>query len=146
VLEELREIASGIHPAALANGGLRPALRTLARRSAVPVELDVRVGGRLPEPIELAAYYVVAEAMTNAAKHADATVIRVDVSADAGVLRVCIHDDGRGGADLTAGSGLVGLMDRVETLGGRLSLRSPPGAGTHIVITLPVEGADASGQ
>jgi signal transduction histidine kinase len=138
VLDELREIARGLHPAALAEGGLRPALTTLARRSAVPVRLDVRIDGRLPEPIELAAYYVIAEALTNTAKHADATVVDVHAAADAGVLRVGVRDDGRGGADLNGGSGLVGLTDRVEALGGRLSLHSPPGAGTTVEIILPL--------
>jgi signal transduction histidine kinase len=123
---------------ALAEGGLRPALKTLARRSAVPVHLDVRVDERLPEPIELAAYYVVAEALTNAAKHAHASVIEVRAAAGEGVLRVLIRDDGRGGADPTAGSGLVGLTDRVEALGGRISLASPPGAGTAIRVELPL--------
>ncbi|MCW2676198.1 MAG: hypothetical protein JWR70_1238 [Modestobacter sp.] len=138
VLDELREIARGIHPAVLAEGGLRPALKGLARRSAVPVRLDVSVDGRLPEPIELAAYYVVCEALTNTAKHAAATVIDVQVAADAGVLRVCVRDDGRGGADLTRGTGLVGLTDRVEALGGHLSLQSPPGAGTTMQMALPL--------
>jgi signal transduction histidine kinase len=138
VLDELREIARGIHPAALAEGGLRPALKALARRSAVPVRLDVSVDRRLPEPIELAAYYVVSEALTNTAKHASATLIDVEVATDAGTLRVCVRDDGRGGADLSRGSGLVGLTDRVEALGGRLSLQSPPGTGTTVQIALPL--------
>jgi signal transduction histidine kinase len=138
VLEELREMARGIHPAALAEGGLPPALKMLARRSALPVQLDVRVEGRLPEPIELAVYYVVSEALTNAAKHAQATVIDLDVAADAGLLSLSIRDDGRGGADLSAGSGLVGLTDRVGTLGGRLWLHSPAGAGTNLRVELPL--------
>ena len=135
--DELREIASGIHPVALAKGGLVPALGGLARRSIVPVHLDVRINARLPEQIELAAYYVVAESLTNAAKHADADSIDVEVLAGAGVVRVCVRDDGRGGASLSAGSGLVGLKDRVETLGGRMSLHSPLGAGTTVTIELP---------
>jgi GAF domain-containing protein len=138
VVEELREIARGIHPSALAEGGLRPALRTLARRSAVPVHLDVRVDGRLPDQIELAAYYVIAEALTNAAKHADASESDVQVECGEGLLRVRVRDDGRGGADLTRGSGLVGLTDRVEALGGRLSLHSPRGAGTAVQVVLPL--------
>jgi signal transduction histidine kinase len=140
VLNELREIARGLHPAALAEGGLRPALKTLARRSAVPVRLDVGVGvdERLPEPIEIAAYYVVAEALTNTAKHASATVVDVQVAAVGGVLRVRVRDDGRGGADPTGGSGLVGLTDRVEALGGHITLRSPTGAGTTVEIALPL--------
>jgi signal transduction histidine kinase len=138
VLEELREIARGLHPAALAEGGLRAALKTLARRSAVPVRLDIRVDGRLPEPIELAAYYVVAEALTNTAKHACASVVDVQAETGGGLLHVRVRDDGRGGADVTGGSGLVGLTDRMEALGGRLSLSSPPGAGTTVDIELPI--------
>jgi signal transduction histidine kinase len=138
VLDELREIAGGLHPTALAERGLRPALKALARRSSVPVRLDVGVDRRLPEPIELAAYYVVSEALTNTAKHAAANVIDVEVVADADGLRVSVRDDGRGGADLTRGSGLVGLTDRVEALGGRLSLDSLPGAGTTVQIALPL--------
>jgi signal transduction histidine kinase len=137
-MSELREIARGIHPAALAKGGLRSALKTLARRSPVPVELDIRLGGRLPEPTELAAYFVVSEALTNAAKHADATVIDVLVSDDDGVLRVVVRDDGHGGADINRGSGLLGLTDRVETLGGDISLHSPVGGGTHLEFALPL--------
>jgi signal transduction histidine kinase len=139
-LDELHEIARGIHPAALARGGLVPALTGLARRSAVPVRLDVRIDARLPEQVELAAYYVVAEALTNAAKHADADSVDVEVVAGAGVVRVCVRDDGRGGADVSRGSGLVGLKDRVETLGGRISFHSPPGAGTRVEIALPCTG------
>jgi GAF domain-containing protein len=138
VLDELREIARGLNPRALADGGLRPALTTLARRSAVPARLDVRVDGRLPDQIELAAYYVVAEALTNAAKHAGASEADVEVASGEGQLRVRVRDDGRGGADLTHGSGLVGLTDRVEALGGRLTLHSPPGAGTAVQVLLPL--------
>jgi signal transduction histidine kinase len=137
-LEELREIAHGLHPAILANLGLGPALKALARRSAVLVHLDAQVKERLPEQIEIAAYYVVAEALTNAAKHAHATAAEVEVSAGDGVLRVRIRDDGRGGADFSHGSGLLGLKDRVEALGGRLCLHSPPGEGTTLQIQLPV--------
>ncbi len=139
VIDELREIARGIHPAVLVQGGLRPALKALARRSAVPVDLDVRADRRLPEPIEVAAYYVVSEALTNAAKHAHASVVHVEVDADDGVLRVGVRDDGRGGADVARGSGLVGLKDRVEALGGRISLQSSPGAGTSVEIALPLD-------
>jgi signal transduction histidine kinase len=141
VLEELREIARGLHPAILADGGLRPALKTLARRSAVPVHLDVTVTRRLPEPVEIAAYYAAAEALTNAAKHARATVADIDVAEDDGVLHVRVRDDGRGGADFGHGSGLVGLRDRAEALGGHLRLRSPPGAGTVLEIDLPLDDA-----
>ena len=139
VLDELREIARGIHPAILAEGGLRPALQVLSRRCAVPVRLDVQVAGRLPEQAEIAAYYVVAEALTNTAKHAQATTAEVEVAADGGVLRVRVRDDGRGGARIGHGSGLAGLQDRAEALGGRLSLQSPPGAGTILEIALPLD-------
>jgi signal transduction histidine kinase len=144
VLDELSEIASGIHPAVLVEGGLRPALGALARRSAVPVRLDVRIDGRLPQPIEMAAYYVVSEALANVAKHAAATVVDVRVSDDAGSLRVRVRDDGRGGADVTRGSGIVGLTDRVETLGGGLRLHSPAGAGTALEVDLPLDGGAAA--
>jgi signal transduction histidine kinase len=145
VLEELREIARGIHPAILAEGGLRPALKTLARRSAVPVRLDVRVAGRLPERIEIAAYYVVAEALTNIAKHAHASVVDVQVATGDGVLQVSVRDDGRGGAGFGHGSGLVGLRDRAEALGGQLLLHSAPGAGTGVQVSLPLAGPSLPG-
>jgi len=137
-LEELREIAHGLHPAILADGGLRPALKALARRCAIPVRLDVRVAGRLPEPAEIAAYYAVSEALTNTIKHAHASAADVEVTARAGVLHVRVRDDGRGGAAFGPGSGLIGLKDRIETAGGRITLHSPPGAGTTVQITLPL--------
>ena len=140
VLEDLGEIARGLHPAVLTDSGLRPALRALARRSAVPVSLDVRVKGRLPEPVEVAAYYAVAEALTNMAKYADASAAEVEATADEGVLQVRVRDDGRGGADFGHGSGLAGLKDRIEALGGRIWLHSPPGAGTTVQIALPLDG------
>jgi signal transduction histidine kinase len=146
VLEDLREIARGLHPAILAEGGLRPALKTLARRSAIPVDLDIKVEGRLPEPAEIAAYYTVAEALTNAAKHARATTAEIEVAESDGVLHVRVRDDGRGGADISAGSGLVGLKDRAEALGGELRLHSPPGAGTTLAITLPLDNPAEPGQ
>jgi signal transduction histidine kinase len=136
--EELREIARGIHPAILAEGGLERALKSLARRSSVPVELDVRARGRLPERVEVATYYIAAEALTNAAKHADASVVRVEVQASDRVLRLSVSDDGGGGADPTRGSGLVGLKDRVQTLGGTITVHSPPGAGTSMHVALPL--------
>jgi len=141
VLEELREIAHGIHPAVLTEGGLARALRALARRSAVPVSLDVQVAGRLPEPVEIAAYYAVSEALTNVAKYAQATAAEVEVAVGDGVLRVCVRDDGQGGADVGRGSGLLGLKDRVEALGGRISLQSQAGAGTTMRIALPLDAA-----
>ena len=127
--EPCAEIARGLHPAVLADGGLRPALKTLARRSAVPVHLDIQVEGRLPEPVEIAAYYTVAEALTNTAKHAHAAAANLEVAESDGALRVRVRDDGSGGADFSHGSGLVGLRDRAEALGGHLELHSPPGAG-----------------
>ena len=138
-LEELQEISRGIHPAILAQGGLAAALKTLARRSAVPVRLEVRAETRLPEPVEVAAYYIVSEALTNTAKHAHASAVRVAVDASDGVLRLSIRDDGRGGADPTRGSGLIGLTDRVDALGGTIEVASPVGAGTTLLIRLPIE-------
>ena len=140
VLAELLEIARGLHPAVLTDSGLRPALRALARRSGVPVSLDVQVKGRLPEPVEVAAYYAVAEALTNIAKYAGASAAEVEATADEGVLQVWVRDDGRGGADFGRGSGLAGLKDRIEALGGQISLHSPPGAGTTLQIALPLSG------
>jgi signal transduction histidine kinase len=138
-VEELQEISRGIHPAILARGGLEPVLKTLARRSAVPVELEMRTEARLPEPVEVAAYYVVSEALTNTAKHAHASAAQVVVEAHDGVLELSIRDDGSGGADPTRGSGLIGLTDRVDALGGTLQLASPVGKGTTLRITLPIE-------
>ncbi|WP_432969691.1 sensor histidine kinase [Dactylosporangium sp. CA-233914] len=138
VLNELREIARGLHPATLAEGGLHPALKTLAHRSPVPVHLHLHTDTRFPEPIEIATYYAVSEALTNAAKHAAASTVDVDVNADDTTLRVRIRDNGRGGADPTHGTGIIGLQDRVEALGGGLSLRSPPGGGTTVEIELPL--------
>jgi signal transduction histidine kinase len=137
-LEELREFARGIHPAILAEGGLDRALRTLARRSVVPVDVTVRMERRLPDPIEVGAYYVVSEGLANVAKHADASAAEVDVRSLDGVLRISVRDDGRGGADFGRGSGLVGLRDRVEALGGRISIESPPGGGTSLQVELPL--------
>jgi signal transduction histidine kinase len=138
VIDELREICRGIHPEILSSAGLPPALRALGRRSAVPVDLDVRIDGRLPEPVEVGAYYVVSEMLTNAAKHARASVVEVDAEASGGTLRVCVRDDGVGGADPLRGSGLVGLKDRIEALGGTLSMHSPAGGGTTLSCELPV--------
>jgi signal transduction histidine kinase len=145
-LDELRETARGIHPAVLAEGGLYPAVRALARRSPVPVDLQVRVDGRLSEQVELAGYYVVAEALTNAAKHAHATAVTVTVEADATVLRVEVRDNGGGGADFARGTGLVGLKDRVEGLGGRILLHSPHGAGTVLRVRLALTDPDGESR
>jgi signal transduction histidine kinase len=140
VLDDLREIASGLHPAILAESGLAPALKTLCRRAAVPVDLDIQVGRRLPEPVETAAYYSVAEALTNVAKHAQAAAAEIEVAERDEVLHVRVRDDGCGGAGFGRGSGLLGLKDRAEALGGRLRLSSPRGCGTTLNITLPLRG------
>jgi len=138
-LEDLVEISRGIHPPILAKGGLAPALKTLARRSAIPVELEVRAETRLPAPVEVAAYYVVSEALTNTAKHAHASTVHVVVEACDGILELSIRDDGSGGADPTRGSGLIGLTDRVDALGGTIEVTSPVGEGTTLLVTLPIE-------
>ena len=136
---ELREISRGIHPAILSRAGLGPALRTLARRSTIPVDLDVRTDTRLPEPIEVAAYFVASEALANAAKHAQASHMEVSLAMRNGSLVLSIRDDGIGGADPGQGSGLVGLQDRVEALAGTLRIDSPPGGGTSLVVTLTLD-------
>jgi signal transduction histidine kinase len=138
VVEDLREIARGIHPVILSEGGLGPALRTLARRAAIAVELEVPALGRLPEPVEVAAYYVCSEALTNATRHARASVVSIALEERDGCLHLSIRDDGAGGADPARGSGLIGLRDRVEALGGSLEVSSPPGEGTLIGVQLPL--------
>ena len=142
VFDRVREISHGIHPAVLSERGLQPALKALGRRSAVPVELDLRAGRRLPGPVEVAAYYVVSEALANAAKHAQASVVHVELDTPGATLRLTVHDDGIGGADPARGSGLVGLSDRIEALGGTLQLTSPAGDGTTLLIEIPVKGQD----
>jgi signal transduction histidine kinase len=138
-VDDLRELSRGLHPAILSRGGLGPALKTVARRSAVPVRLQVRgTDRRLPEGVEVAAYFVVSEALTNAARHARASVVDVDVDTDDELVRLSIRDDGVGGADPAHGSGLVGLKDRVEALGGTIGISSPAGGGTSLLVTLPV--------
>jgi signal transduction histidine kinase/PAS domain-containing protein len=139
VMEELQEISRGIHPAVLARGGLAAALKALARRSAVPVVLEVRAETAPPEPVEVAAYYIVSEALTNTAKHAHASVVHVLAEARGGVLVLSIRDDGCGGADRSRGSGLIGLTDRVDALGGTIEVASPSGEGTTLLVTLPIE-------
>jgi signal transduction histidine kinase len=138
--DELRDYARGIHPAILSDGGLAPALKGLARRSPVPVHLEVRTGARLPERVEVALYYVAAEALANAAKHAHAAEIAVTVEETCGIARLSVSDDGVGGADAARGSGLVGLRDRVAAAGGTLEVRSIPGKGTNLAVELPVGG------
>jgi PAS domain S-box-containing protein len=142
-VEDLQEISRGIHPAILSAGGVGPALRTLARRSAIPVELEVTTDARLPEPIEVAAYFVASEALANATKHAHASGVEVSLALRDGGLLLSIRDDGIGGADSGRGSGLVGLQDRVEALGGTIRIDSPRGGGTSLVVTLPLEGEPA---
>ena len=137
VIRELRETARGIHPATLSRGGLRPALATLARRSPVPVDLRVHGDRRLEERIEVAVYYVVCEALTNAVKHARASEVCVEVTLEGDDARLLIRDDGVGGADPNRGSGLIGLCDRVEALGGTVQVISPVNTGTTLVIHIP---------
>jgi signal transduction histidine kinase len=139
ISQDLQEISRGIHPAILSKGGLGPALNALARRSTVPVQLDLGSDRRLPESAEVAAYYVVAEALTNAAKHARASAVNVRLEADRADLHVSIRDDGIGGADSAKGSGLTGLSDRVEALGGRMQITSPAGSGTSMRVTIPLK-------
>ncbi|WP_433724438.1 DUF4118 domain-containing protein [Nocardia sp. CA-129566] len=134
---ELQEFSRGIHPAIVAKGGLGPALKTLARRCSVPVVLELVIERRLPTSIEVGVYYVVAEALTNTAKHAQASNVNVRAEIDNEKLSLLIRDDGRGGADPTKGSGLVGLIDRVEALGGNMRIVSPPAAGTRLHIAIP---------
>jgi signal transduction histidine kinase len=143
VFDEVREISHGIHPAILSRKGLPPALRALARRSAVPVELDLRAGRRLPEQVEVAAYYTVSEALANAAKHARASAVHVELDTPDAIVRLAIRDDGVGGADPARGSGLVGLSDRIEALGGTLEVISPAGGGTTLLIEIPAESRHA---
>jgi signal transduction histidine kinase len=142
-LDDLREIALGIHPAGLSEDGLTPALKRLVARSPLRINLDCRADGRFPEPVEVAAYYVISESLTNAAKYADTPAVDVAVAADGGTLRVEVRDDGRGGADPAEGSGLLGLRDRVEAIGGTMRLTSPPGAGTSLRVELPLAGQAA---
>jgi PAS domain S-box-containing protein len=136
-LDELRELARGLHPAVLSERGLRAAVDALAARSPVPVEIDEIPGGRLPEPVEAATYYLIAEALTNVAKYAGASVVRVRVATRGGRVLVEVADDGAGGADPAAGTGLRGLADRVEALGGALEVTSPPGEGTVLRAEMP---------
>jgi signal transduction histidine kinase len=138
-LDELRELARGIHPAILTDRGLEPALRALTQRAPVPVEIEAVPDKRLPPTVEVAAYYVVSEAITNAAKYASASRVTVAVSQSNGSALVCVADDGVGGADPARGSGLHGLVDRVEALAGRLHVHSPPNGGTRINVEIPLE-------
>jgi signal transduction histidine kinase len=136
-VDELREVSHGIHPAILSEAGLGPALEALARRSAVPVELHLNLGPRLGEHVEAAGYYIASEAITNVAKHAQATVIDLRADGCDGALILSVSDDGIGGADPSRGSGIIGLKDRVEALGGTISVLSPAGRGTALHVQLP---------
>ncbi|MET7423385.1 DUF4118 domain-containing protein [Dactylosporangium sp. NPDC005555] len=140
--ESMTDLARGIHPALLSQGGICPMLRTLARRSVVPVELRLQVPDRLPERVEVGVYYVVSEALTNVAKHAQASVAYVTVGADEGRAWLSVCDDGVGGTKPDGGTGLVGLRDRVEALGGRFSVVSPPAQGTTLTAEIPLAGPD----
>jgi signal transduction histidine kinase len=143
-LDELREYARGIHPAILTDSGLAAALKTLARRSPVPVRLQVRTTARLPGQVELAAYYVASEALTNAAKHANATAVHITLEEAGGTARLSVSDDGAGGADPARGSGLAGLKDRVAATGGTLLVHSRPGEGTRLVAEFPARPVPAA--
>jgi PAS domain S-box-containing protein len=138
VSDELREISRGIHPTILTEAGLGPALRALARRSNVPVDVDVRLDERLPAHVEAAAYYIASEALTNVAKHAHANVVRLIAAHDNRILTLEVRDDGVGGVDATRGSGILGLTDRVEALSGTISITNPPRGGTALSVHLPL--------
>lgn len=139
VSQDLQEISRGIHPAILSKGGLGAVLQSLTARSIVPAQLDIDIGDWLPESVEVTAYYVVAEALTNVAKHARAETIQVSVAARDDTLSIAIRDDGVGGADASNGSGLIGLIDRVEAIGGRMTVASHTGTGTSILVAIPFE-------
>jgi signal transduction histidine kinase len=134
---DLQELSRGIHPAILSRGGLGPAIKTLARRSPVPVDLELDLDGQLSESVEVAAYYVTAEALTNTAKYAQASAVSVRAAMCDGVLRLTISDDGIGGAHADGGSGLIGLKDRVDALSGTLEVSSPAGGGTTVTAHIP---------
>ena len=140
VLDDLRELSRGLHPAVLSEDGLTPALSSLALRSAVPVDLRLDLGTeRFEEPVEVAAYYVASEALTNTAKHAQASRAEVSARQREGWLELSVSDDGRGGAVASSGSGLTGLVDRVEAVGGTIRIDSPPGLGTAVQVKLPIK-------
>jgi PAS domain S-box-containing protein len=135
---EVQELSRGIHPAILSKGGIDVALKSLARRSTLPVEVVLRIERQLPQAVEVAAYYVVSETLTNVAKHARASAVQLRAETEGDVVRIAIRDDGVGGAEIRSGSGLVGLRDRVEALGGMVDVHSPSGGGTALVATLPL--------
>jgi signal transduction histidine kinase len=145
VLPDLRELSRGLHPAVLSEGGIAPALSSLARRSAVPVDLRLDLdAGRFDEPVEVAAYYVASEALANTAKHARASRAQVTARQGDAWLDLTVRDDGSGGADASGGSGLTGLVDRVEGLGGTIQVDSRPGLGTAVHVKLPVKSTRGS--
>ena len=146
VSTELRELSRGLHPAILSQGGLASALNTLASRSTVPLTLDAAIDRQLPESVEVAAYYVVAEALANAAKHAQASEVTVCAHRADDHLRISVQDDGIGGAEISNGSGLIGLKDRVESLGGTIRLVSPRGGGTSLHVTIPLNVETSRGS
>ena len=143
-LDALRDLSRGIHPAVLTKGGLGPALHALVRRSPIPAKLHLDITKRLPDRAEVSAYYIVAEALTNAAKHCRASTVTVTVEEKAAddILLLEVSDDGVGGAGFTAGTGLAGLKDRVETLGGCIDIHSSHGAGTILRVQLPLRQPD----
>jgi signal transduction histidine kinase len=146
-IDEIRELARGIHPRILSAGGLGPALRTLAHRAPLPVTVDMQSDERLPENVEVTAYFVASEALANAAKHARASEVSITVEADDRRIVLSVRDDGIGGADPSLGSGLIGLHDRVAAAGGVLAVESRRGAGTAVTARIPIAasaaGADA---
>jgi signal transduction histidine kinase len=144
-MNEVQEIARGIHPRILSSGGLGPALETLAERSSIPVTVEMPTDARLPEKVEVTAYYVASEALTNAAKHAEASAVCITVAVDDRWVVLTIRDDGVGGADRSQGSGLMGLHDRVAALGGTLAVQSELGAGTALIARIPVVAPTAAG-
>jgi signal transduction histidine kinase len=137
-IEELRELARGIHPAVLTQRGLEAALESLASRAPLPVDVRTPLDGRLPAAVETAAYFAVSEALANVVKHAGAGLVAVDVRVERGRLVIDVADDGRGGASVGAGSGLSGLADRIGALDGHVAIDSPPGAGTRVHVEIPL--------
>jgi signal transduction histidine kinase len=135
--EQLQEISQGLHPAVLAHGGLSAAVKALTRRFPVRTELDIDADRRVPDAIEVTAYYAVSEALANVLKHSSASLVRVELHVNDESLHLMIRDDGVGGADPRRGSGLIGLKDRVEAVGGTMQITSPPGAGTSILVEIP---------
>jgi signal transduction histidine kinase len=137
VVEEIRVFSQGLHPDLLTRSGLGPSIRSLARRSASPVEVDITDRVRYPEAVEIAVYFAVSEGLANATKHSQASVVSIRIDFDGSDVRASISDDGIGGASLKGGSGLIGIVDRLEALGGHVLLDSPPNGGTTITVTLP---------